>query len=96
MEHQKKLQTLYSGGTVFNIFLGGGYPTRWSVTFGEEDPREKLGSPASPSAPASLSPDVDAERYERLGFTYRAVSELGAGEKEEVRLRRPYAVVSGW
>jgi hypothetical protein len=50
----------------------------------------------------AVSPTVNiptatgVERCERIGYSYRAVSGLGAGEREEVRLRRPYAVVSGW
>jgi hypothetical protein len=57
---------------------------------------EKSSIPCFAFSPSIIATNVDAERYERLDFTYRAVSEMGAGEREEVRLRRPYAVVSGW
>ena len=96
LEHQKKLQTFYSGGTMFNIYLREGIPD--PVECGTLASRilERSSVPCFAFSPSIIAPNVGAERYERLGFNYRAVSELGAGEKEEVRLRRPYAVVSGW
>lgn len=96
LEHQKKLQTLYSGGTIFNIYLREGLSNPVECGTLARRILERSSVPCFAFSPSIITPDVDAERYERLGFTYRAVSELGAGEKEEVRLRRPYAVVSGW
>lgn len=96
LEHQKKLQTLYSGGTIFNIYLREGITDPVECGTLARRILERSSVPCFAFSPSILTPKVDAERYERLGFTYRAVSELGAGEKEEVRLRRPYAVVSGW
>ena len=96
LEHQKKLQTLYSGGTIFNIYLREGIPDPEECGTLARRVLERSSVPCFAFSPSIITPDVDSMRYERLGFTYRAVSELVAGEKEEVRLRRPYAVASGW
>ncbi len=96
LEHQKKLQAFYSGGTIFNIYLREGISDPVECGTLARRVLEKSSIPCFAFSPSIIATNVDAERYERLDFTYRAVSEMGAGEREEVRLRRPYAVVSGW
>jgi hypothetical protein len=96
LEHQKKLQAFYSGGTIFNIYLRKGISDPAECGTLARRVLERSSVPCFAFSPSITASNVGAERYERLGFTYSAVSELGAGEKEEVRLRRPYAVVSGW
>jgi len=95
LEHQKKLQTLYSGGTIFNIYLKEGISDPVKCETLARRIIEMGLMPCFAFSPPVIT-NVMGERYDRLGFTYRAASELGAGEKEEVRLRKPYAVLSKW
>jgi ribonucleoside-triphosphate reductase len=94
MEHQKKLQTLYTGGSIFNVYLGRGISDIVGVKTLARRMVERTALPCfsfSPTLSAS-----DSGRFERLSYWYKPVIEMVAGELEEVRLRRPYAVASGW
>jgi ribonucleoside-triphosphate reductase len=94
MEHQKKLQTLYTGGSVFNVYLERGISDVGGVKTLARRIVERTALPCF-----SFSPTVSTShqgRFERLGYWYKPVTEMVAGELEEVRLRRPYAVASGW
>ena len=94
LEHQKKLQTLYTGGTQFNIVVGSKLADARGCKLLARKIVEKVGLPCF-----AFSPPVSAEgigRYERNGYWYKPVSEMGVGEIEEVRIRRPFAVASGW
>ena len=97
LEHQKKLQGMYTGGSIFNVFLERGitdtseYKTLVKKIF------EKAQIPCFAISPRiNITTASGEEQYERIGYNYKAASELEAGEKEEARLRSPYAVVSGW
>lgn len=99
LEHQKRLQTLYNGGTIFNISLEKGISDVRGLKTLVRRIVEKTPLPCfafSPTVSVCPPSGGEAERYERIGYWYRPVSGMGAGENEEVRLRRPYAVVSGW
>jgi anaerobic ribonucleoside-triphosphate reductase len=94
LEHQKKLQTIYGGGSIFNIALRNGIEEADGCKLLTRRIIEKTGVPCF-----AFSPPVELEgvgRLERLGYWYNPVSGMSAGEKEEVGLRRPFAVVSGW
>ena len=92
IEHQKKLQAIYNGGTIFNICTEK--PT--SDVNGNKTLVRKIVE-KTPLPCFAFSPSVgEAERYERMGYGYKPVSGMLAGEIEEVRLRKPFAVVSGW
>jgi hypothetical protein len=97
LEHQKKLQGMYSGGSIFNIALERGIKDPEECRMLVRRIFEKGQMPCfavSPSVNIHTATGID--RYERLGYSYSPVSGMSAGEREEVRLRRPYAVLSGW
>lgn len=99
MEHQKKLQARYNGGTIFNIGLERGISDLGGLKTLVGRIVEKTSLPCfafSPTVRVCPPSGGEAERYERIGYWYKPVSGMGSGEREEVRLRRPYAVVSGW
>ncbi len=97
LEHQKKLQGMYTGGSIFNIFLESGISDPSECRMLVRRIFERTPVPCFAVSPTVNIPTATGvERYERIGYSYRAASGLGAGEREEVRLRRPYAVVSGW
>ncbi len=94
LEHQRKLQTFYAGGSIFNIVLGNKVNDTEGCKLLVRRIFEKLGIPCF-----AFSPPVSVQGkggFERLGYWYKPVAELSAGEKEEVGLRRPFAVASGW
>lgn len=94
MEHQKKLQTLYTGGSIFNVYLERGISDVGGVKMLARRIVERTSLPCFSFSPTVSVPH--SGRFERLGYWYKPVTEMGAGELEEVRLRRPYAVASGW
>ncbi|MCX6649958.1 MAG: hypothetical protein NTV61_11345 [Candidatus Bathyarchaeota archaeon] len=98
LEHQKRLQTLYGGGTIFNICLEKGISDGGSCKTLVKKLVEKTPLPCFAFSPTvNVSPSRgEAKRYERMGYWYKPVSDMVAGEIEEVRLRRPFAVLSGW
>jgi hypothetical protein len=97
LEHQKKLQSMYTGGSIYNIFLDRGISDPSECKILVRRIFERAQVPCFAISPiVNLPTTTGVETYERIGYNYRAVSGMGAGEREEVRLRRPYAVVSGW
>ena len=97
LEHQKKLQGMYTGGSIFNIPLDTGISDPRECRMLVRRIFERTPLPCFAVSPTLNLPTATGdERYERIGYNYQKVSGLGAGEREEVRLRRPYAVVSGW
>jgi hypothetical protein len=92
LEHQKKLHAIYNGGTIFNIITEKAISDAKGCKTLVRKIVEKTPLPCF-----AFSPSVDqVERYERMGYWYKPVSGMVAGEVEEVRLRKPFAVVSGW
>ena len=94
LEHQKKLQTLYGGGSIFNIALGREIRDTSGCKLLTRRIIEKTSIPCF-----TFSPSVSVEgvgKFERSGYWYGPVSEMSAAEKEEVGLRKPFAVASGW
>jgi hypothetical protein len=99
LEHQKKLQTLYNGGTIFNIGLEKEISDARGCKTLVRRIVEKTSLPCfafSPTVNFNPQSGSKAERYERMEYWYKLVSNMEVGEIEEVRLRKPYAVVSGW
>jgi hypothetical protein len=93
MEHQKKFQTLYTGGSVFNVYLERGISDVGGVKTLARRIVERTALPCFSFSPTVNTPQG---RFERLGYWYKPVTEMVAGELEEVRVRRHYAVASGW
>lgn len=94
LEHQRKLQTFYTGGTVFNITPDRGIADAGGCKLLARRIVEKVGLPCFAfSSPVAVD---GGGRFERAGYWYKLVSEMNAGEVEEVGLRRPFAVASGW
>ena len=92
LEHQKKLQAIYNGGTIFNIGTEKPISDAKGCKTLVKKIVEKTTLPCF-----SFSPSVGkAEKHERMGYWYKPVSGMVAGEIEEVRLRKPFVVVSGW
>lgn len=94
LEHQKKLQNIYMGGTLFNIVLNKELEDVEGCKLLTRRIVEKVGLPCF-----AFSPPFSVEgvgRFDRVGYWYKPVSEMEAGEKEEVRLRSPFDVASGW
>ena len=97
LEHQKKLQGMYTSGSIFNIVLERGISDPSECKTLVRRIFERAEVPCFAISPTVNLPTAEGmEAYERIGYTYRAVSKMRAGEREEVRLRKPYAVVSGW
>jgi hypothetical protein len=92
LEHQKKLQALYNGGTIFNIGLEKAISDARGCKTLAKKIVEKTPLPCFAFSP----PMGEGNRYERMGYWYKPVSGMVAGEIEEVRLRKHFAVVSGW
>jgi ribonucleoside-triphosphate reductase (formate) len=97
MEHQKKLNALYTGGSVFNVYLEKGISDVDGVKTLVRRIVESTPLPCFALSPGVNVPSLNGdEKFERLGYWYTPVSKMCAGELEEVKLRKPYAVVSGW
>ncbi len=97
LEHQKKLQGMYSGGTIFNIALERGIMDPAECRMLVRRIFEGGQVPCLAVSPRVNIPTATGlEQYERMGYTYGSLSEMEIGEREEVRLRRPYAVLSEW
>jgi len=92
LEHQKRLQALYDGGSVFHLYLDK--PIR--------DPeacrllvRRIFESFTIPSLTISPKLDVKGEIYARFGGVYTPVGGMSKAQKEDYRLREAYAVSQG-
>jgi len=97
LEHQKKLQSMYTGRSIFNIPLERGISDPNECKMLVKRIFERTQMPCFAISPRINLPSTSGmEQYERIGYTYRAVSEMEAGEREEVKLRKPFAVLSGW
>jgi ribonucleoside-triphosphate reductase len=97
LEHQKKLQGMYTGGSIFNVFLERGIADPSECKILVKRIFERAQIPCFAISPRLNIPTASGqEQYDRIGYSYRAVSSFGAGEKEEVGLRRPYDVLSEW
>ena len=97
LEHQKKLQGMYTGGSIFNVFLERGIADPSECMMLVKRIFERTQIPCFAISPRLNIPTASGqEQYDRIGYSYRAVSSFGAGEKEEVGLRRPYDVLNGW
>jgi hypothetical protein len=88
---------MYTGGSIFNVFLERGITDPSECKTLVRKIFERAQVPCFAISPRlSIATASGEEQYERIDYNYKAVSELEAGEREEVRLRSPYAVVSGW
>jgi anaerobic ribonucleoside-triphosphate reductase len=111
LEHQKKIQTLYSGGTLFNIYLDKEIEDvdgcinltkkideRFQIPCFAFSPvyHVRNGNRINAEATAHSSTSHEMTEYRRLELEYKDVNTFTKGELEEARLRRPYAVVSVW
>ena len=97
LEHQKKLQGMYTGGSIFNAFLERGIADPSECKILVKRIFERTQIPCFAISPRLNIPTASGqEQFDRIGYSYREVSSLGAGEKEEVGLRRPYDVLNGW
>ena len=112
LEHQKRLQSMYTGGTMFNIPLAAGIDEAAGLGILARKIEERFELPCFAFSPTySICPEhgyikgraimcptcsKETKVYSRLEYTYEAEDTLGSGEKEELRLRRPYAVASDW
>ena len=112
LEHQKKLQTLYDGATIFNIDLEKTIEDAEGCMKLTRRIAERFMMPCFAFSPPTRicrehglqhtmggkcqTCGLDTEEYVRLELGYRPISSLERGELEEVRIRRHYAVVSGW
>lgn len=110
LEHQKKLQTMYNGGTVFHVFLGESLQDPEGCRLLVKRIAEKFPIPYFTITPTfSVCLDhgyisgehfkcptcgKDAEVYSRVVGYYRPVQNWHKGKQEEYRQRRAYAVVS--
>lgn len=112
LEHQKRLQSMYTGGTMFNIPLAASIDEAAGLGILARRIEERFELPCFAFSPTySICPEhgyikgraimcptcsKETKVYSRLEYTYEAEDTLGPGEKEELRLRRPYAVASDW
>ena len=97
LEHQKKLQGMYTGGSIFNVFLERGIADPSDCMMLVKRIFERSQIPCFAISPKlNIQTVTGQEQYNRIGYSYRAVSSLEVGEKEEVGLRKPYDVLSGW
>jgi len=112
LEHQKKLQTFYNGGTIFNIYLDKEIEDIDGCIALTKKIDESFQVPCFAFSPvyrrdhkhciyteanrARTSTSHDTREYRRLELEYKTMNTFTKGELEEVRLRKPYAVVSGW
>jgi ribonucleoside-triphosphate reductase len=106
LRHQEELQTLYTGGTVFHIFLGEAFPDPEGVGALLKKIVYKTRLPYLTLTPTySICPDHgyisgehfkcpicgrDADVYSRVVGYYRPVQNWNIGKREEFRLRNEY------
>jgi ribonucleoside-triphosphate reductase len=106
LRHQEELQTLYTGGTVFHIFLGEAFPDPEGVGALLKKIVHKTRLPYLTLTPTySICPDHgyisgehfkcpicgrDADVYSRVVGYYRPVQNWNIGKREEFRLRNEY------
>jgi len=110
LEHQEELQGLYTGGTVFHVFLGERVSDPGGCRVLVRRIAENFRIPYFTITPTfSVCQDHgylsgehfkcpvcgrEAEVYSRVVGYYRPVQNWHRGKKEEYRQRRPYAVAS--
>ncbi len=110
LEHQEELQGLYTGGTVFHVFLGERVSDPGGCRVLVRRIAENFRIPYFTITPTfSVCQDHgylsgehfrcpvcgrEAEVYSRVVGYYRPVQSWHRGKKEEYRQRRPYAVAS--
>jgi len=111
LEHQDELQALYTGGTVFHVFLGERIDEPESCKLLVRRIAERFRIPNYTITPTfSICPDHGyltgehfrcpvcgrtAEVYSRVVGYYRPVQNWHSGKQEEYRQRRTYAVERG-
>ncbi|MCD6248507.1 MAG: ribonucleoside triphosphate reductase, partial [Hadesarchaea archaeon] len=107
-EHQEPLQTLYTGGTVFHIFLGERLENGHQVKLLLKRMTHNTRLPYFTITPTySICPNhgylsgeapkcprcgASTEVYSRVVGYYRPVRNWNAGKQEEFRERKPYNV----
>ncbi len=112
LEHQKGFMSMYTGGSIFNIHLAGPVRDIGGLAVLADRIRGVFGISNFEFSPiysvcsihgyvegrAMSCPTCGRETrtYSRSELVYKPEDEMSPGELEEVRLRRPYAVASGW
>jgi anaerobic ribonucleoside-triphosphate reductase len=108
LQHQEELQAMYTGGTVFHVFLGERIPDTGSCKLLVRRIAERFSIPYFTITPTfSICPEhgyqagehftcpncgKPAEVYSRVVGYYRPVQNWHKGKQEEYRQRRTYAV----